>query len=278
MSDGGVFEGAEGSEGSEGSEDITGSEDLGGEGDAPETSGEEGGAPETSEEGSEDSSEGEGEAPVKPEWVEDKFWNEESGEVDVEKMQSSYSELQKAFSQKKGTKAPDKYELELPEGLELGPEVMDVMKQSNLSNDAAQNVVNTFYDIAAKELQAANTEILGLQIRNMKGLGVDEDGDASYTDYIKQLRDFAVGRYGEEEAKRRATTLDGVRELDMLMSAEVGGGQLPFGSAGITNGAVTIDDLAKLRENPNYGLDNAEGHRLQKLALEISRKLNAQKK
>ena len=49
-------------------------------------------------------------APVRPEWLDEQFWNEKEGEGDYEKLSTSYSELRKAFNDKNNDAAGEKVE------------------------------------------------------------------------------------------------------------------------------------------------------------------------
>jgi len=49
-------------------------------------------------------------APTRPEWLDEQFWNEKEGEGDYEKLSTSYSELRKAFNEKNNDAAGEKVE------------------------------------------------------------------------------------------------------------------------------------------------------------------------
>ena len=78
----------------------------------------------------------------RPEWLPEKFWNEEDG-PELEKMAKSYDELQKQFSQGKH-KAPDNYDTAIVE--EQGFETNDPIVESTVEWAKKYNINQAAFD------------------------------------------------------------------------------------------------------------------------------------
>jgi hypothetical protein len=250
-------------------------DDVGGEGTPPPPPAPEGGAP-TPDEGGAPGEEGATpDVATRPDYIPEKFWDADSGQIDTEKLATSYSELEKAYG-KKNPDAPESYDLDLPEGFELPESAVQILKDNKIQNDAAKAIVGELQSVVAAEVGKLQLEVLGMQVRSMKGIDMDSQGDAAYQEYVKELYEFAVDKYGEEEAKYRASSIAGIKDLDTLMNAGKGD-RIPQGAGSSQVGGYTHKDLQEVFDDPNYHLDNAQGVALRNKALEISRALNKMK-
>ena len=122
---------------------------------------------------------------TKPEYVQDKFWNTDTKEVNLENLASSYNALEKKLGsrtedlskqirtdieQEKLTKTPEEYKVNLPElpenvdvtvsdDMEIVQWWKETAKQNGLSQDQFDQGVNAFVNNAMATLPDANAEL-----------------------------------------------------------------------------------------------------------------------
>jgi len=93
---------------------------------------------------------------AKPEYLEQKFWDPESG-VKVEELNNSYTELQKQFSMGKH-KAPKEYDVSALEDVEDDDELktyfLDWAKENKPTQNAFDNLVNKFKELSVQQEEA----------------------------------------------------------------------------------------------------------------------------
>ena len=98
---------------------------------------------------------------AKPEYLEDKFWDEKSG-VKVEELNHSYKELQKQFSMGKH-KAPKEYDVTSLEDVEDDDELktyfLDWAKENKPTQAAFDNLVNKFKELSLQQEEADSIDI-----------------------------------------------------------------------------------------------------------------------
>lgn len=107
-------------------------------------------------------------APVKPEWLEDKFWDSNAGETNVEALNKSYNDIRKAFNDKNNDKAgatvedygtDEFYALDGMENMKDDPTMtmaLEAAKEAGLGVKQAQAFITKFMggmsDITPSEL------------------------------------------------------------------------------------------------------------------------------
>ena len=99
-------------------------------------------------------------AAEKPEWLEDKFWDKENGEVKTEDLNKSFSELQKQFSMGKH-KAPKEYDLEVLEDVdvendELSQFFLDWTNKYKPTQGAFNELVTKFKELSVAQELGSN--------------------------------------------------------------------------------------------------------------------------
>ena len=109
----------------------------------------------------------------KPEYLEKNFWDDKTG-VKVEDLNTSYKELQKAFSMGKH-KAPKEYDVSALEGIEEGDQIADMFMEWAKENKPTQvgfdKLVNQFREITSKQQEAERID----DDKERKALGPNAD-------------------------------------------------------------------------------------------------------
>jgi hypothetical protein len=167
-------------------------------------------------------------ATSRPEYVPDKFWNADTGEVRLEDVFKSYSNLESLkggakdvvrlpganatpeevaeFRAKMGVPdAPDKYEIILPEGIKADPRQVDWLKgishKAGISNEAA--------NVIAKEY--ATTLVQGFnEIAQQTETELRKEWGTSYDKNIRGVYNALVQFGGKETADRFANSQAGI--------------------------------------------------------------------
>lgn len=188
----------------------------------------------------------------------------------AQEMEQGYKELTKKLVES-GKIAPDKYELELPDGLALAdPEndpmlksFNDVAKKHNLSNEAYNELIalKLASDAEAMPNYEAELEKLG-----DKGL-----------ETLKSLSNFLSANLSKEEyavAERLCATADGIKVMDKLRSLSVNS-KVPGVIGNEGTGKITAEAAEeKLRKaNEALAANRPEGPRLRKEAEQAFKEL-----
>lgn len=166
-------------------------------------------------------------APTRPEYVPEKFWNPEKGEVRLEEFAKSYTNLEslrggakdvlripgenanpeeiKEFRSKLGV--PDdaaKYDIKLPEGTQVDASMLDWFKgvahKANIPNEAANALVN---DYVATQVASWNEQANKTEAELMKEWG------NKYQDNMKGAYQTLVHFAGGKEAADRIANVLG---------------------------------------------------------------------
>lgn len=198
------------------------------------------------------------ETPVleKPEYLEDKFWDEKNG-VKVEDLSHSYKELQKQFSMGKH-KAPAEYDLSVMEDVdieedELAKEFLDWAKENKPTQAAFDKLVTTFKTLSQ---QQAAEESIDLEAEQ-KALGPNAD------QIIKGISDWGKGLVSKgvwsdddfEEFKVFAATANGINALNKIRKY-YGEQTIPTAPTDI-DGSVSKQELYEMVADPKYKTDPA---------------------
>lgn len=202
---------------------------------------------------------------AKPEFVQDKFWDAERKEVNLENLASSYNALEKKLGsrtedlskqirqdleQEKLGKAPEEYKVNLPElpenvdvtvsdDMELVQWWKDTAKQNGLSQEQFDQGVNAFVNNAVATLPDVNSEMEKL------GDNAKERIEASELWSKKHLSPEAYNTFSS-----LAATADGVKVIEEIMKLTK---DSPIPTTP-TQVSVTPneDDLKSMLKDPRY--------------------------
>lgn len=102
--------------------------------------------------------------------------------------------------------APEKYDLKMPDGIALDPEVMakyePLFRENNLTNEAAQKLVDQFANDKKAEVEAANAALVKQHDEWLGACKSDtEFGGQKFDENIKHAQSF-LARYGTPELKQ----------------------------------------------------------------------------
>lgn len=202
---------------------------------------------------------------AKPEFVQDKFWDAERKEVNLENLASSYNALEKKLGsrtedlskqirtdieQEKLTKTPEEYKVNLPElpenvdvtvsdDMELVQWWKDTAKQNGLSQEQFDQGVNAFVNNAVATLPDVNAEMEKL------GDNAKERIEASELWSKKNLSPDSYSTFSS-----LAATAEGVKVIEEIMKLTK---DSPIPTTP-TQVSVTPneDDLKSMLQDPRY--------------------------
>ena len=202
---------------------------------------------------------------TKPEYVQDKFWNTDTKEVNLENLASSYNALEKKLGsrtedlskqirtdieQEKLTKTPEEYKVNLPElpenvdvtvsdDMELVQWWKDTAKQNGLSQEQFDQGVNAFVNNAVATLPDVNAEMEKL------GDNAKERIEASELWSKKNLSPDSYSTFSS-----LAATAEGVKVIEEIMKLTK---DSPIPTTP-TQVSVTPneDDLKSMLQDPRY--------------------------
>ena len=190
----------------------------------------------------------------KPEYLEDKFWDEKSG-VKIEELNNSYKELQKKFSMGEH-KAPKEYDLSSLDGIdiendELAQYFMDWAKENKPTQAAFDNLVGKFKELSMAQEQA---DTINVEVET-KALGPNAD---QIINGIKQWGQGLVskGVWSDddfEEFKVFAATANGINALNKIRKY-YGEQTIPTAPADV-DGTVSQQELYEMVADPKYKSD-----------------------
>jgi hypothetical protein len=190
---------------------------------------------------------------AKPEYLEQKFWDPESG-VKVEELNNSYTELQKQFSMGKH-KAPKEYDVSALEDVEDDDELktyfLDWAKENKPTQNAFDNLVNKFKELSVQQEEADSINI----DEETKSLGPNAP------QIIKGIKEWGQGLVAKgvwsdqdfEEFKVFAATANGINALNKVRKFY---GEKTIPTAPIdVDGPASSDELYELVADPKYKSD-----------------------
>lgn len=196
--------------------DLLGTESLEGQGIDP-------GPPDTDADGKPtgEAKPDDGKPAERPEYIEEKFWDAEKGEIRTEALAKSYGELQRKLSSGKtdnvSAGVPEKYELELPEGVEeLSESDEQLFKDMGLNNEQAQKVLNHLTETVIPELTAANTRAETTELAAQWDM---KPGSPEMRARVDALRGWAKDNLPESVVKHMSRSAAGVQQLWALMQS-----------------------------------------------------------
>ena len=190
---------------------------------------------------------------AKPEYLEEKFWDPDSG-VKVEELNNSYTELQKQFSMGKH-KAPKEYDVSALEDVEDDDELktyfLDWAKENKPTQNAFDNLVNKFKELSVQQEEADSINI----DEETKSLGPNAP------QIIKGIKEWGQGLVAKgvwsnqdfEEFKVFAATANGINALNKVRKFY---GEKTIPTAPIdVDGPASNDELYELVADPKYKTD-----------------------
>jgi hypothetical protein len=198
----------------------------------------------------------------KPDWLADKFWDFESGEVRVEALAKSYAELEKMMGATPNAPAgiapdasinlpnsPEGYTLDVDDLLEVDADVNKRLYDAGFSNDQAQLV----YDLAAERLLPMVQQITGEvdDARQLERVVQHFGGAQKFEAMRPQLRAWAQANLKPEVFQALAGSAEGVIAIHAMMQNRepgLGGGTVSLGGAGEA-------DLKRMMADPRYWRD-----------------------
>jgi len=201
----------------------------------------------------------------RPEYVPEKFWDNDRNEIKVEELSASYNSLEKKLGmrtdelskqirtdieQEAKTSIPEKYEIVLPEipeevnievneDQELLKEWSNICKENNLSQDVFNRGVNAF----------VNNEIAGLP--NLKS-EMEELGDNAKSRL--EAAELWTKKYLSNEAydamSKLASTAEGVKAIEEIMNITK---SKPLPNANtVVDAELEETDLRSMMNDPRY--------------------------
>lgn len=216
----------------------TGENGAGGEGGNPPNPGEGEGTGE---------GEGAGFAVKPPEWLPEKFWNTEKNEPNTEALAESYKQLERKLGERL-PQVPEKYEVKVPEGMELSESDQQHLKDMGMTNEQAQK----FVDFMASEIVPALTQQkVEVERANLQAMWRTDEG--ATLNRLKAVSEWANKSLPEGVVNELARTASGMNQLYQLMQS---GAQVGV-SGGQTTPSKTPEELQSMVADPRYTSDPA---------------------
>ena len=186
----------------------------------------------------------------RPETIPEKFWDPDAGQVRVDALAKSYSELERKLGAAAAEipQAPDGYRIDA-EGLAVGPdpEVNARLHAAGFSQDQARVV----YDLANQYLPSMVTELAAEfeAQRQLDGLMNHYGGRERWQQTAQQLRTWGRQHLPSEVYEALATTREGILAMERMMASGEPG-LMSGGSGGA--GAMSENDLKEMMRDPRY--------------------------
>jgi len=199
----------------------------------------------------------------RPETFPEKYWVEGNMEASLEKFMKGHGELEKAYSGKVPG-APDEYEVDIPEGVEIPDEVFTQFKEQGLTNDQVKTVMDTYLKFGG--LDAVVEARIDLETEKLKTKW-NSVSDDSFKQRLRQVSAYAMEKMGGDESIVRKLMVDapGVLALENLMRADAARGRVFEGHESSAS-VVTEDMIDKVVASDAYQNNEESAHKeLEKL-------------
>jgi hypothetical protein len=205
-----------------------------------------------------------------PEWIEDRHWDSEKGEVKTEEMAKAYKSLREKMDSGKHKAPKDgKYALDNV-GFEPDDEILlnfvDKASDLQLSQDQFESLIS-FYAESQGEIEQAITY---QKDEEMKKLGKNADG------IIKSMESWLAkfgtsGVLSNEEIDTIANASTSATFINALNKIRRSYGEvdIPPASAGLDVGVTSMDEIQELMADPKYGSDMAYTQKVEKKVYEM---------
>lgn len=202
------------------------------------------------------------------ETVPDKFKTDDG--VNHEAIYKSYTELEKQFSSR--DKAPDDYEFEMPEGIELSDDdkaefdsFKSAFKEANLSQSQFNAVMEQMLPSLQKAAEELKSEYGDIKTPDAAKAELSEAWGEQYAKNIGAIQSIAKA-YNKSGADIDSYGFNDPNVLKLL--ADLSG---QFKEAKPVDGQQVTDSLAQLRANPAYwDTRHPEHAQLQRRAMELT--------
>jgi len=206
---------------------------------------------------------------TRPEYISEKFWDNDRGEVNVESLSTSYNALEKKLGQRtdelskqirtdveqeRNAKIPEKYEIKLPDNIPEDIQIDvsedqpllkwwgDKAKSMGLSQEEYNEGINTF----------VQNEIAGLPDIEQEKLNLGDNAKQRI-----ESTDLWAKKHLSEEGyntiAKIASTANGVKALEEIMSLNKNPVMPQTPTA--VEAKPTIDDLRSMMKDPKYWKD-----------------------
>ena len=202
---------------------------------------------------------------TKPEYISDKFWDNEKGEVNVEKLGSSYNSLEKKLGQRtdelskqirtdieqeKKNKVPEKYEIKMPDlpedvKIEVNEDQPllkwwnDKAKDMGLSQEQFNEGINMFVQNEISGLPNTDQEMLEL------GDNAKERVESANLWAKKHLSENAYNT-----VSKLSETAEGIKALEEIMGLNKS--SVMPNSPTAVEAKPSLDDLRGMMKDPRY--------------------------
>lgn len=218
-----------------------------------------------------DEPEAESEPVEKPEYIEDQFWNAEKGELDAEKLATSYKELRAKMSAGKHKAPADgKYSVD-----ELGDidaedpmlaDFLDIAKDEGFSQDQFERLTKFYLESQG----ALEEEIKYRKDEEISKLGRNaEKIIASMDSWLQKFG--TAGTLNNDELEAIANASNNATFINAMnkIRRSYGEADIPPASASMDVGATTLDEIQEMMADPRYGVDMAYTSRIEKKVYEL---------
>lgn len=197
----------------------------------------------------------------KPQGLPDKFWNPQSGEVDLPGLIADYNNLiSRDENLIEGNlrgipESYDKYDIKMPSPyLEWDDEVMQKLHQKGFTNEQAQLV----YDLANERVIPCLHDLTvnfeaQKQLEKLKQYFGSQE---KFNEISRQLSSWAKQNLQPEIYDALSTTYEGVITLYKMMASN----EPLLGREGVSGEELNNDSLRKMMEDPRYWRDKDAGY------------------
>ncbi len=175
---------------------------------------------------------------------------------DPQKFVKSYIELEKKIGVGAKPNVPDEYEFDVPEGVEIPDALIESFRNSKLTQEQAQAIVNTYVETVVPAFQQQRIALEQATLAQLMGKSVEEAvAEAeSILEWAKNEPD------GEALIKAHSSTASGIMYLQELYKRRVAadptsapGNKEP--KAGVADKILSESQVMELVSDPRYGQD-----------------------
>lgn len=198
-----------------------------------------------------------GEAPAAPspapadaghEWLPEKFKTPEA-------LVQSYTELEKKLTSM--TRAPEAYELKIPDDVEVDQKILDTFKTAQLTNEQAQSVLDMYTQDILPSFVTVSKELELQKLSNQLGLSVEKG-----TEEAQRVLTWAQTQVnGDEMVKEFGTSAAGTLYLREKMLASVQSERVTdvpgHPNVQTQSRIVTPAEIDQMIQDPRYATDPA---------------------
>ena len=182
-------------------------------------------------------------AAERPEWLPEKFQT-------PQEMVDAYNQMGKKIRDIQQGKAPEQYELNLPEGVEALPDDdAALFKELGLSNDQAQNIMDHFFEQVVPEIQQIRADA---ELEKLSASWGTEKDSKVFTDRLGKLYSWAQESMPPEVVREMGKSASGIQTLQKMMDQ----GYTPA-NVGADSGVASKAELESMVQDERYWKDPA---------------------